>query len=110
MAILEATWDSCRLYVASATAKLPATRRNPAETRSMESPGKIAISPDQKAAKLDRRVSVAPMMDWTDDRQTSLYVRLLRSLGNACLLYVSSSRGSKAQVCGNLPRRVGCES
>jgi tRNA-dihydrouridine synthase A len=32
----------------------------------MESTGKIGISSDQKAAKLDRRVSVAPMMDWTD--------------------------------------------
>jgi len=32
----------------------------------MESTGKIGISSDQKAAKIDRRVSVAPMMDWTD--------------------------------------------
>jgi tRNA-dihydrouridine synthase A len=32
----------------------------------MESTVKIGISSDQKAAKIDRRVSVAPMMDWTD--------------------------------------------
>jgi len=32
----------------------------------MESTGKIVISSDQKAAKIDRRISVAPMMDWTD--------------------------------------------
>src|SRR6202140_5536534 len=66
MATLEATWDSCRLYVASATDKLPGMARNPAETPSMESTGKIGLSSDQEAAKIDRRVSVAPMMDWTD--------------------------------------------
>src|SRR5579864_3448579 len=32
----------------------------------MESTVKLGISPDQKASKIDRRVSVAPMMDWTD--------------------------------------------
>ena len=57
MATLEATWDSCRLYVASATDKLPGMARNPAETPSMESTGKIGLSSDQKAAKIDRRVS-----------------------------------------------------
>src|ERR1700686_2285127 len=66
MATLEATWDSCRLYVASATDKLPGMARNPAETPSMESTGKIGLSSDQEAAKIDRRISVAPMMDWTD--------------------------------------------
>src|ERR1700733_6049344 len=66
MAIREATWDSCRLYVASATDKLPVTRRNSAETRSMGNTGNIGISTEQDAQKIDRRVSVAPMMDWTD--------------------------------------------
>jgi len=33
----------------------------------MESTGKIGISSDQKAAKIDRRISVAPMMDWIDE-------------------------------------------
>jgi tRNA-dihydrouridine synthase A len=32
----------------------------------MQSPTEIGISSDQKAAKIDRRISVAPMMDWTD--------------------------------------------
>ena len=32
----------------------------------METPTKIGISSDKTAAKIDRRVSVAPMMDWTD--------------------------------------------
>jgi tRNA-dihydrouridine synthase A len=32
----------------------------------MENPAEIGISSDKTAAKIDRRVSVAPMMDWTD--------------------------------------------
>jgi tRNA-dihydrouridine synthase A len=40
--------------------------RNPAETPDAEMPMKIGISSDKKAAKIDRRISVAPMMDWTD--------------------------------------------
>ena len=32
----------------------------------MESTAKMGISSDQTAGKLDRRISVAPMMDWTD--------------------------------------------
>ncbi len=32
----------------------------------MESTRKSAISPEKKAASIDRRLSVAPMMDWTD--------------------------------------------
>jgi tRNA-dihydrouridine synthase A len=32
----------------------------------MQSTGKTGISSDQKAARIDRRISVAPMMDWTD--------------------------------------------
>jgi hypothetical protein len=33
----------------------------------MESTTKIGISDEKPAGKIDRRVSVAPMMDWTDD-------------------------------------------
>src|ERR1700721_351956 len=62
----EVTSYSCHLYVTSANAKLTRTRRNPAETRSMESTGKIRISDANSGGKLDRRISVAPMMDWTD--------------------------------------------
>jgi tRNA-dihydrouridine synthase A len=32
----------------------------------MESSGEIGLCSEEKAAKIDRRVSVAPMMDWTD--------------------------------------------
>src|SRR5258708_28904935 len=36
------------------------------QNHSMESTQKLAISPEKKTATLDRRLSVAPMMDWTD--------------------------------------------
>jgi tRNA-dihydrouridine synthase A len=66
MAILEATWDSCRLYVVSATDKLPRMAQNPAETPGTEIPAKMGISHIKTAGKFDRRLSVAPMMEWTD--------------------------------------------
>ena len=34
---------------------------------------------------IGRRVSVAPMMDWIDDLETSLPINLLRSPESACL-------------------------
>jgi hypothetical protein len=40
---------------------------NTAKTRSMGSTGKIGISSEQEARKIDRRVSVAPMTDWIDE-------------------------------------------
>jgi tRNA-dihydrouridine synthase A len=40
--------------------------RNRAETYSMESTEKLGISTGQSAQKIDRRISVAPMMEWTD--------------------------------------------
>jgi len=39
---------------------------NPAETPESPKPEKIGVSDDFLAEKLDRKVSVAPMMDWTD--------------------------------------------
>jgi tRNA-dihydrouridine synthase A len=39
---------------------------NPAETPESPKPAKIGVSDDFPAEKLDRLVSVAPMMDWTD--------------------------------------------
>ena len=65
------------IYVTSATDKLACTRRNAAETRRMESTGKIGIFVEQTPEKLDRRISVAPMMDWSDDRQTPLPISYL---------------------------------
>ena len=56
--------------------------------------------------KLDRRIAVAPMMDWTDDRRTTLWIRGLRPLRNACLLYVSSHTvHCGVQTLGSLLRR-----
>src|SRR5882762_720176 len=83
MATLEATWDSCRLYVASATAKLPRMPQNPAETPGTEIPTKIGISHSKTAEKIDRRISVAPMMDWTD-RHCRYF---LRGFSSDVLLY-----------------------
>jgi hypothetical protein len=39
---------------------------NPAATPESEMPKKLGVSADFSREKLDRRVSVAPMMDWTD--------------------------------------------
>jgi hypothetical protein len=58
--------------VASATDKRPRMARNPAGTPSMESTGEIGISSEQKAVRIDRRVSVAPVMDWTDEVRLAL--------------------------------------
>jgi len=66
MMALGETSHSCLLYVSPATAKLPRMPRNPAEKPGAETPTKIGLSPDRKAEKIDRRISVAPMMDWTD--------------------------------------------
>ena len=40
--------------------------------------------------QIDRRISVAPMMDWTDDRLIVFWISSLASAEMACLLYVSS--------------------
>src|ERR1700730_7162124 len=40
--------------------------QNPAEKPHTENPTKIGLSSGQTATKIDRRISVAPMMDWTD--------------------------------------------
>src|ERR1700761_9086690 len=40
--------------------------KNPAETPESKMPIKEGVSADFSPKKLDRRISVAPMMDWTD--------------------------------------------
>jgi len=40
--------------------------RNPAETPNVKSPTKIGENLDKRSVYLDRTLSVAPMMDWTD--------------------------------------------
>ena len=44
----------------------PKIRRNLAERRGMENSPSTGISAENSANPLDRRVSVAPMMDWSD--------------------------------------------
>ncbi len=89
--------------------------RSLAETQDVERSAEIGMSSDKPTAKIDRRISVAPMMDWIDDLQTSLPIKLLRSAENACLLYVSSKpsdlainsvegHGRVRAVCVNAPR------
>jgi hypothetical protein len=78
------------LYVTSATHKLPGMPRNSPETPDSEKPKKIGISADLSREKLDRRVSVAPMMDWTEHLQVPLKIKVLSIHRMTCLLYVSS--------------------
>src|SRR5579862_6546355 len=40
--------------------------KNPAATPESKMPTKLGVSVDPSREKLDRRISVAPMMDWTD--------------------------------------------
>src|SRR5882672_2055769 len=49
----------------------------------------------QLNAGIDRRLSVAPMMDWTDERYIGLCINSLASEEKPCLLYVSSRSGSQ---------------
>src|SRR5580704_17486738 len=56
---------------------------NPAETPESEMPTKLGVSTDCSREKLDRRISVAPMMDWTD-RHCRYF---LRGFSSDVLLY-----------------------
>jgi hypothetical protein len=38
----------------------------------MQTPAKIGISVEKQGTSIDRKVSVAPMMDWTDEGKTAL--------------------------------------
>jgi hypothetical protein len=63
---------------------------NPAETPEPGKPAKIGLSDDFSRGKLDRRVSVAPMMDWTDEAGFPPRISYLVQQKKSCLLYVSS--------------------
>lgn len=54
-------------FVTVADGKRPGIRRNSAETPSMKDTEKAGTSRADSAISLDRRVSVAPMMDYTDN-------------------------------------------
>jgi hypothetical protein len=54
----------------------------------------VAKKPDNlppEGGALERRLSVAPMMDWTDDVQIVRCLNELAWSGRACLLYVPST-------------------
>lgn len=63
---IKGTSHSCPLYVPSATSKLPGMPRNTAETPQVENAIKRGASVEKSSDFIDRRISVAPMMDWTD--------------------------------------------
>jgi len=46
---------------------------------------------NNRRMELNRRISVAPIMDWTDDRRMFLRINYLAASLKARLLYVSSS-------------------
>jgi hypothetical protein len=68
--------------------------RNSPETPESENAKKMGVSDDFPARKIDRRVSVAPMMDWTDDVLVSFEIKELNGTETACLLRVSSKKHS----------------
>jgi tRNA-dihydrouridine synthase len=55
-------------------------------------PINAGVSADFSREKLDRRVSVAPMLDWTDEADSTNKIINLGAAKMACLLYVSSNR------------------
>lgn len=63
---------------------------DPAILDTCMAPLQIINSPEGKPEKIDRRVSVAPMMDWTDGEKTIFSINWLGPAQHACLLYVSS--------------------
>jgi hypothetical protein len=76
---------------------------NPAETRSAEKPTEIGISDGFPRGKLDRRISVAPMMDGTDEVNLTNKIISLRGAKKSCLLYVSS--GFRCRAGGGIAQR-----
>jgi hypothetical protein len=70
MGILEETRGVETIPVSFMSPQQPANslaiRRNPAETTRVENTTKIGMSVEKRSDSIDRRVSVAPMMDWTD--------------------------------------------
>src|SRR5919106_2703643 len=66
----------CSDFGAAASRKRTGIRRNLAEAPRVENTGKIGIAELKPVISLDRRVSVAPMMDYTD-RHCRYFLRLL---------------------------------
>lgn len=74
--------------------------RNPAETSQLKSTTKIGISVEKSSDPIDRKLSVAPMMDWTD-RHCRVF---LRCFAPRALLYTEMitaaaiERGDRARL------------
>ena len=64
--------------------------RNPAEMSMIEEPTKQGAFVENTSEIRDRRVSVAPMMDWTSPRKVCWGYKHLWSERIACRLYVAS--------------------
>jgi tRNA-dihydrouridine synthase A len=56
----------CLLHATSATSRLSEIRRNTAKSPYVENATKIVTSVEKSSKTVDGRISVAPMMDWTD--------------------------------------------
>ena len=84
-----------------ANAKLPGMPENTAETPDAKTPINVGVSADCSREKLDRRISVAPMMDWTDEVNLTNKIISLRGAKKSCLLYVSS--GFRCRAGARLP-------
>jgi tRNA-dihydrouridine synthase A len=72
-----------------------------AEAQRMKSPGKIGSNGEKKGASLDRRICVAPMMDYTDRH----FRFLLRLLSPSALLYTEMIN-AQAVVRGDAARHL----
>jgi hypothetical protein len=70
----------------------------------MESTVKIGNSVENSAGKIDRRISVAPMMDWSDEVRSILQIKWLGAAKLACLLYVSSKICPKCRTDRHWPQ------
>ena len=70
--------------------KLPRTHRNRPLIHNLENPTKIGRSIENTAAKIDRRISVAPMMDWTDGETSEFKFKDLALGKNDRSLYVAA--------------------
>jgi tRNA-dihydrouridine synthase A len=73
----------CHIYVTSENEKYTRIRGNLAKTQCMNSSVKIGSSIENNALALDRRICVAPMMDYTDRH----FRFLLRLMSPTALLY-----------------------
>lgn len=80
--------------------------RNFAETPESQKPTTIVISAASGRAKLDRRLSVAPMMDWTDDAEYARKINRFWNDGVSCLLYVSSAAAAVSNATAFRLRRA----